>query len=250
MLVPPTKSERQAAKKQGISVHEWIRAEHHKRSKKYVMDQAAKLGLDEGEALIVGSICEAHRKTILTEAPESYPNVRLLGAVLRAADELDLTRNRAPKEQMELLWTRMDRTSRWHWLKHYCVSEAKACYSLRNNMSGSLSQLAYEYVVRLPDQRFKAAFESELMRPIRKVLEAENVNLILQTIGIKIGCGQFGFTPLIGDEPVVKETTLRKSFNSLLPVPVLLPPGVRPYLPALRRKMPAIAKLLTEWSPE
>jgi hypothetical protein len=85
------------------------------------------------------------------------------------------------------------------------------------------------------------------MRPIQEVLEIQNVNLILRTIGITIGFHQFEPTPVFGDEKLFKKVKLSTWFRTLLPVPVLLPPAVLPYLAELGKKNPAVAELLANW---
>lgn len=245
MLVPPTDSERKAAEGEGIPIEDYIRREHHRRSRQYVEGHAEGLWLEQFEADIIGAVCEAHRETRLTDLPGTYPNLRLLGALIRAADQLDVTRARAPLPLMEQLWKNMDSKDRWHWVKHYCVAKAKPCHEvLRDGTRGPLFQLTYQYQVCLPEARLLAPFKDQLMQPIREVLETQNVNLILQTGGITVGFHHFDFTPRASNEVLFDQVRLGECVNALLPVPVSLPFTVLTYIEALRLKNPPAAAML------
>lgn len=251
MLVPPTESEQQAAMAQKVSAEEWIAREHHKRSKNYVEEHAKDLGLEDFEASLIGKTCEAHRDIKLTDLPGAYPNVKLLGALLRAADELDLTRARAPVQVMGLLWEKMDSLSRWHWAKQYCIADAKPRHEVvTESVTARLFCLTYEYGVCLPQLRLLEAFKDRLMRPIRDVLETQNVNLILQTTGIAIAWNHFELTPLISDPVLFGTTKLSDCLDGLLDVPVALPNAVLAFLEQLRTKNPPAAALLRTYCQE
>jgi hypothetical protein len=248
MLVPPTGSELRAAKAQGVSVEEWIRREYHGRSRKYVEDHAKELGLEQSEAVVIGTISEAHRETRLTDLPGTYLNLRLLSALLRAADALDVTRARVPKELIGLMWGKMDSASRWHWVKHYCVAKARPCHeALEGGAPVPVFRLRYEYEVCLPDSRFLGPFRDRIIEPIRGVLEAQHVNLILETTGITIAFHHFEFTPLIGDQVLFGRTKLSQCLKALLPVPAPLPFAVVACIEDLRLKNPPAAAMLERY---
>lgn len=84
---------------------EEIREAHHSRTEKYFETMYDKLYLSDHEARIIGRICKGHRKVDLN-TPE-YDDVvfgqnfkirkRFLSALLRIADECDITHNRTPE---------------------------------------------------------------------------------------------------------------------------------------------------------
>ena len=82
---------------------ELIREMHHLRSEKFIVENYKDLSIeDEHQARIIGKICRGHRKEDLRSFRiETYKightiNVPLLAALLRIADELDITFERAP----------------------------------------------------------------------------------------------------------------------------------------------------------
>jgi hypothetical protein len=82
-----------------------IREEHHLRTEKYFEEMYDKLFLSEKEGQIIGRICRGHTKEDLFK--EDYNPVifgnnvkirrRFLSALLRIADECDITHNRTPE---------------------------------------------------------------------------------------------------------------------------------------------------------
>jgi len=82
-----------------------VRMTHHIRTQEYFERRYNDLGLNEHEARIIGKICKGHRKSDLhskefDETLFSQNNrirVNFLAAVLRIADECDVTHNRTPE---------------------------------------------------------------------------------------------------------------------------------------------------------
>ncbi|MGB2841424.1 MAG: hypothetical protein WBC40_02920 [Halobacteriota archaeon] len=117
------------SKKRPYSVQDLIRDEHHVRSGRYIKEHRKDLQLDHIEAECVRLIVEGHRQ-IKLESDEyneraiglTSVRVRLLSALLRLADELDLLPERAPGTLYDLLKNNMPDYSRIHWLKHYYTS--------------------------------------------------------------------------------------------------------------------------------
>jgi hypothetical protein len=116
-------------KKRPYSVQDLIRDEHHIRSGRYIIEHAEGLKLDHREAEYIRLIVEGHRQ-IKLESDEynekaiglTSVRVRLLSALLRLADELDLLPERAPGTLYDILKNNMPDYSRIHWLKHYYTS--------------------------------------------------------------------------------------------------------------------------------
>ncbi|MFB0544466.1 MAG: hypothetical protein ACETVN_02020, partial [Asgard group archaeon] len=87
-------------------LRDYIRENHHTRAEEYIEKNFKDLAVaDEHQAEIIGRICRGHRKEDLNdknlfEHDKTYDietiNVPLLAALLRIADELDLTFKRTP----------------------------------------------------------------------------------------------------------------------------------------------------------
>ena len=108
-----------------------IRESHHLRSEKLIVNRYERLAIEDPyQADIIGRICRGHRKENLRDRElfksdhvyKSYPiNIPLLAALLRIADELDLTFERAPLINYEHLPPR-DTISKEEWEKHLSIS--------------------------------------------------------------------------------------------------------------------------------
>lgn len=116
-------------KKRPYSVQDLIREEHHLRSGRYIKEHAKDLKLDHVEAECIKLISEGHRKTKLDskeydDLPIGFKpvRIRLLAALLRLADELDISYTRAPETLFDILKNEMPDYSRLQWLKHYYTS--------------------------------------------------------------------------------------------------------------------------------
>lgn len=116
-------------KSKPYTVPDLIRDEHHKRSGRYIKEHANDLKLDQMEAECIRLISEGHRQVKLES--KDYDDqtiglevvrVRLLSALLRLADELDITYQRAPKNIFNFLKIDMPDYSYLQWLKHYYTS--------------------------------------------------------------------------------------------------------------------------------
>jgi hypothetical protein len=91
MVAPLERNEETRARAESLSVPGWIRKHHHERSYDYITANAFALRLEPDDAAIVAQISRAHRRETLGLLSPDYPDVRFLSAVLRAADELDIT---------------------------------------------------------------------------------------------------------------------------------------------------------------
>ncbi|WP_230163577.1 HD domain-containing protein, partial [Peribacillus simplex] len=81
-----------------------VREQHHIISRQRIVELRHHFGFDEIEANLIGKIAEAHRKVDLEGLDESIQyrigspiRIRLLGALIRFADELHVTNDRAPE---------------------------------------------------------------------------------------------------------------------------------------------------------
>lgn len=105
--------------------YEKVRQEHHIRSKKYIEKEHEKLGLEVGEAKIIGEICKYHRKTEdIMKCQTKFGNVRLqlLASYLRLADAIHIDKTRVEESLFRIfLATGMTWESKYHWLKSFWI---------------------------------------------------------------------------------------------------------------------------------
>jgi len=111
------------------SFQDLIRDEHHERSGRFIKENSKNLKLDHVEVECIRLISEGHRN-IKLESKEyedqfiglEFVRVRLLSALLRLADELDIIYKRAPETLLDIIKNDMPDYSRLQWLKHYYTS--------------------------------------------------------------------------------------------------------------------------------
>lgn len=117
------------SKRKNYTIQDLIRDEHHKRSGTYIKENSKNLKLDNFEAEVIRLISEGHRKVDLKSngyddqvIGNDLIRVRLLSALLRLSDELDITYKRAPDSLFEILKIDMPEYSILQWLKHHYTS--------------------------------------------------------------------------------------------------------------------------------
>jgi nucleoside phosphorylase/DNA-binding NarL/FixJ family response regulator len=241
MIVPLSDDEKLAAEKQGVSEADWARQEYHKRSYKYVISHAYDLNLQDLEPIYIGQVCQAHRKGDLFDLSRDYPNIRLLGALIRVADELDISKARMPPQLMELPGKQLDETSRWHWVKHWCIVRANPEHLVSEDKPWPSLLLTYDFIVRLPSHRYKTLFLDRILGPIREVVERQNVDLILREKHLGIDLDYFKFSIQIDPGPLPDGTDFNECLQTLLtPSSEKVIAGIA----RLQTKDPTVAKLL------
>jgi hypothetical protein len=108
-----------------------IRSDHYIRSRDFVLKNNKGLGLSDHEARIVAEVCRAHGMPNLDHLDSTDPSIhghgtvrmRLLSALLRLADILDLTAERAPTIVSEN--KALSPTSAPHWDIHQHISDVR-----------------------------------------------------------------------------------------------------------------------------
>ncbi|RZN33119.1 MAG: hypothetical protein EF813_11295 [Methanosarcinales archaeon] len=156
-----------AREKRPYSKEDLIRDKHHLRSGEYVTEHAEKLNLDPVESGCVKLICEGHRVVKLDT--EDYDGiligsnerirVRMLAALLRFSDELDVSYQRAPRELMDLLEGEMPDYSRLQWLKHYYTRGVGVSVQQSNGMRETLVEIQTHH----PDRKRGRKITEELI---------------------------------------------------------------------------------------
>jgi len=193
MLIPYPDDEGQAneinaRKKRPYTKEDLIRDKHHLRSGEYVTEHAAELELDHVESECVRLICEGHRVVELDT--EYYDDrligserirVRLLAALLRFSDELDISYKRAPKKLMAILEEDMPDYSRLQWLKHYYTSGVDASVQRSNGARKTIVEIQTQHPDR---ERGRKITEELIFKPIERSFEV--VDRILLEYGLNV----------------------------------------------------------------
>ena len=176
-------------KKRPYTFQDLIRDEHHKRSGKYIKDNSKNLKLDPIEAECIKLISEGHRQTKLESAEyNDQPiglnrvRVRLLSALLRLADELDITYERAPETLYDILKNDIPDYSRVQWLKHYYTSGI--LINTQQETNGK-KKTSIEIHCQYPDEDVgRKITEVLISKPIEETLS--EVRLILLEYGLNL----------------------------------------------------------------
>ena len=122
-------------KKEEGEDHESVRKVHHIRSEEFIKKNREKLLLTDDNLYIpVGLVSKGHRKVDLN-APEYEDGffgdnirIRLLSAILRISDELDVGHTRAPDWVRKALGSKFSKENLFHWIKHKFVQGVKPEY--------------------------------------------------------------------------------------------------------------------------
>lgn len=193
MLIPyPEDEERVKAnimqKKKPFTKEDLIRDEHNIRSGKYIIDHETDLKLDHVESECVKLICEGHRLVYLTTdnyndrlVDDERIRVRLLAALLRFSDELDISYKRAPKVLMDIFKGDMPDFSKLHWLKHYYTSGVGISVRESNSNRKTVIEIQTQYPDR---ERGRKITEELIFKPIEDSLRI--VDRILLQHGLDI----------------------------------------------------------------
>ena len=169
------------------TLQDLIRDEHHLRSGRYINENYKTLGLNRIEAGFVGLISEGHRKVNLSSTnydrqPIGLEKVRLrlLAALLRLADELDVDFRRAPEELYKFMKD-MPAFSRLQWLKHHYTSGVM----IEPIVRGSKRVLYIEINCQYPtEDEGRKITEDLVLKPIEKTME--ELKIIFLEYGLKL----------------------------------------------------------------
>jgi hypothetical protein len=175
-------------------ISDLIREEHHIRSEEYIRNHKKELGLNHVEVEIIGRICRGHRKEDLKDEyygedviGGSSVRVRLLAALLRLADELDIDFRRAPRHLREILEMKMSSLDKVHWIKHYCTKGVK----FDEKIESGLTIITIKPHLMVPDEEYgKKYIYPQIIDPIKRKLDpsagTDYVGDILAEYGVVI----------------------------------------------------------------
>ena len=213
-----------ARKKRPYTKEDLIRDKHHMRSGKYVTERAAELELDHVESECVKLICEGHRVVELDT--EDYDDrligserirVRVLAALLRFSDELDISYKRAPKKLMALLEEDMPDYSRLQWLKHYYTSGVDVSVQISNGARKTIVEIQTQH----PDsERGRKITEELIFKPIERSFEVVDRILLEYGLNITLNPPEIRFNKSLDEIP---EHIYDKYFGQQLKVSVKIP---------------------------
>ncbi len=175
-------------KKKPYTKEDLIRDEHHLRSGKYIVEHESDLTLDHVESECVRLICEGHRVVDLTTenykdrfVGDEHVRVRLLAALLRFSDELDITYQRAPKGLRDILKEDMPDYSQLQWLKHYYTSGVGISVQESNGKRKTIVEIQTQHPNH---ERGRKITEELIVKPIKESLDT--VDRILLEYGLDI----------------------------------------------------------------
>ncbi|MBQ6218769.1 MAG: HD domain-containing protein [Methanosphaera sp.] len=158
-----------------------VRDKHHIRSQGYVENHKDKLGLNYVESNIIGNICRGHRKIELDSLSDSNLNntvrVKSLAAILRLADECDITTKR--ESQLSIDGIDED-TLNTHYHIHNLVQEIKIDYESNNIEISSIIDKDKDEEI-LNEKHNKITNELIEIKPFLKL-----VNINLETVSLNI----------------------------------------------------------------
>ncbi len=195
-----------ARKKKPYAKEDLIRDKHHLRSGGYVIEHADNLNLDHVESEYVRLICEGHRVVKLDT--DDYNDklvgnnerirVRLLAALLRFSDELDISYQRAPKKLMDILEGEMPDYSRLQWLKHHYTSGVGISDQESNGMRKTIVEIQTQY----PDRGRGKKITAELIfKPIEKSLKSVDRILLEYGLNLQLNLPEIHFTENLDEIP-------------------------------------------------
>lgn len=146
------------------------------------MENYQALGLNHAEAEPIGLISEGHRKIDLNNG-QNYERiivsnrirVRLLSALLRLADELDIDFTRFPNKLYEILNKNMPSFSKLQWLKHYYTDGVIIDLITRGDKGFISIKIEFSYPNEVKGQ---ILCDDLVLKPINKTIkEVENTFL-------------------------------------------------------------------------
>ena len=210
MLISHTEDEDKAKaistqKKKPFTKEDLIRDKHHLRSGEYVIEHAGDLNLDHVEAGCVKSVCEGHRAVRLNTTDyddkiidNEYIRVRLLAALLRFSDELDVSYKRAPKELMDVLKEDMPDYSLLQWLKHYYTSGV----GITSQQSSGKRRTIIEIQTQHPNhERGRKITEELIFKPIEESIRSVDRILLEYGLNITLNPPQISYNESLDEIP-------------------------------------------------
>lgn len=162
-----------------LGYEEYRRKGHHSFSKMVIKSEAALLNFDRVEANLIADIAEAHRKINLDSLEEHVPSgiggsvrMRLLGALIRFADELHITNDRSSELLVNVLSP--DKFSMKHHKRHLDVVGVNR--SIENRKNIEISAIIDDWE---SEQLMQEMFQEILNKfsEVKAIFDANNIDL-------------------------------------------------------------------------
>lgn len=229
MLIPYSGDEEKAKKisiqkKKPFTKEDLIRDEHNIRSGKYIVENELDLKLDHVESECVKLICEGHRVVDITT--ENYNDrlvdderirVRLLAALLRFSDELDISYKRAPKALRDIFNEDMPDFSKLHWLKHYYTSGVGISVRESNSNRKTVIEIQTQYPDR---ERGRKITEELIYKPIEDSLRIVDRILLQHGLDITLNPPEIYYKEKLDEIPEdIFDKFLGKQFVASMEIP-------------------------------
>lgn len=173
-----------------MRIGEIIRQFHHLFSDHLIKRHGERLGLPRQAISMVATVSKGHRSVDLTN--EEYDDTGWLGstirlgtlaALLRVADELDFSSERAPDILFEIFVEDLirDPESLSHWIRHFCIRSVGPLQF--SHKSGGLVEPIVHIVVDVPTEDYLTIIEEHAQKSISQV-STQDVKERLRPIGL------------------------------------------------------------------
>ncbi len=173
-----------------------IRKNHHERSYNHIIKYKDRLHLNDFFAKRIALIAKGHRKVDIQNdinyKPTSIPNLPanrirmdLITSLLRIADELDISFERAKERERQYIekLTGYDIITSMHWLKHYYTIGFST--KIIKETGGGFTKLSIDISFRIPNNGLKNTFIIPfIIKPIQNELKI--LNPIFSNYGFQV----------------------------------------------------------------
>jgi ATP/maltotriose-dependent transcriptional regulator MalT len=205
------------------TVADLIRDEHEIRSGKFILDKRESLKLNHIESNCIKLISEGHRKTNLQSTQyedilvgTERIRIRLLAALLRLADELEISFKRAPENLFDLLKKNMPTYSQLQWFKHHYTSGVLIETNEQHKMRKTEIQIHFQY----PNEAIGEKLTPIILKPIEEKIK--NLHNIFSPYGLSLDLKPPSVT-INSSLKSIPETIYLKHINQNLSISMEIP---------------------------
>ena len=172
-----------------LTVRDLQRKEHHERSAEYIHGNREKLDLDSHLSRVIGIISKGHRKVDLYDNEfknetlgDHVIRVRLLAALLRLADELDLSHDRITEELYKIFDAEhgFDFFSKIKFMKHHYTSGI----TISKEGIGFDKIKIINIYLKIPSKDYERRMKAIIKGPIEREIKA--TQSFLSEVGLNV----------------------------------------------------------------
>jgi len=210
---------------------------HHNFSKDIIIRESILLGFDRVEATLIADIAAAHRKVPLESLEESvasgiggHVRIRLLGALLRLADELHITKDRTSELVINIV--KPDQNSLQHHERHLSIIGVSRHYTDRKKIvvSAIVNDWAAEQSMdELIQEITKKHLEVNTILEKNNIIVSEiniqymNEQLVTKEVLLKISYSDMSLTEIMDSLKHRETSTIMRVVGVLVDTSVILP---------------------------